>query len=95
MSRMRPPTTDADTDLRAGVRAAAVVIWSAFLSAAAATMLCFAFVDPQALAMGDPPPWWTSRLRIYAIGFFFFWLIGLAAAGCSSYLARSTERGSS
>ena len=79
------PTDSAD--LGGGARAAGVILWSAFLAAALATMLCFAFIDPLALAAGDAPSWWSSRLHIYAIGFFFFWLTGLVAAGLSWLLA--------
>jgi hypothetical protein len=83
-----PATEQSPPQLGLGARAAAVVIWSAFLAAAVATMLCFAFVDPEALAAGEPPGWWTTRTRVYAIGFFFFWLVGLMAAGLSWYLTR-------
>ncbi len=89
---MQPPT-DRPAELGAAARAAGAVLWSAFLAAAVATMLCFAFVDPDALSGGDPPYWWTSRLRVYAIGFFFFWLVGLLAAGLSWYLARPAGLG--
>lgn len=83
----RPVAETAPTGSARGA-AAGAVIWSAFLSAAAGTMLCFAFVDPDALASGDPPPWWSSRSKVYAIGFFFFWLVGLMAAALSRLLAR-------
>jgi hypothetical protein len=63
------------------------VAWSAFLSAAVATMVCFAFVDPVAIAEGAPPDWWGTRMHVYAIGFFFFWAVGFAAAGLAWYLA--------
>lgn len=82
------PGTEPRADLTPRTRAAGVVAWSAFLAAALATMLCFAFVDPQALGAGDPPGWWTTRLRVYALGFFFFWLVGLVAAALCWLLAR-------
>ena len=44
-------------------------------------MLCFAFIDPVASPTGDAPPWWTTRRAVYAVGFFFFWLVGLVARG--------------
>jgi hypothetical protein len=84
---MSPPATER-ADLGAVARAAGIVLWSAFLAAAVATMLCFAFLDPAALSIGDAPGWWTSRLRVYAVGFFFFWLVCLLAAGLSWYLAQ-------
>jgi uncharacterized membrane protein YoaT (DUF817 family) len=69
-------------------RAAGVVLWSAFLAAALATMVCFAAIDPLALGAGEAPPWWTTRLHVYAIGFFFFWFVSLVAAGLCWLLAR-------
>ena len=75
-------------ELGIGGRAVGVIIWSAFLAAALATMLCFALLDPLAVSAGEAPPWWTSRLRVYAIGFFFFWLIGLVAAALCWQLSR-------
>ena len=78
-------------ELGSAGRAAGVIVWSAFLSASLGTMLCFAMLDPQALAAGDPPAWWTTRLRVYATGFFFFWLIGLTAAALCWSLARASS----
>jgi hypothetical protein len=80
-------------DLGSRGRAAGVIVWSAFLAAAMGTMLCFAFLDPQALAAGDAPAWWESRPQVYAIGFFFFWLVGLAAAALCWNLARPAGSG--
>jgi hypothetical protein len=69
-------------------RGVAVVAWSAFLAAALATMLCFAFIDPLAVSAGEVPEWWSSRLMVYAVGFFFFWLVGLVAAALCWQLSR-------
>jgi hypothetical protein len=79
---MSTPTVEpaAPVELGARGRATGAIVWSAFLAASVATMLCFAFLDPHSLATGEPPAWWSSRLRVYAIGFFFFWLVGLVAA---------------
>jgi hypothetical protein len=84
---MNTPTSER-TELGTGARAAGIVLWSAFLAAALATMLCFAFIDPLELAEGQPPSWWTSRLHVYAVGFFFFWVIGLIAAALCWSLAQ-------
>jgi hypothetical protein len=81
---MSPPT---DHELGARGRAIGVIVWSAFLAAALATMLCFALVDPMAIAAGEAPEWLSDRLHVYAIGFFFFWLIGLVAAALCWQLA--------
>ena len=80
--------TEQPHDIGAGGRAVGVIIWSAFLAAALATMLCFALLDPLAISAGETPAWWTGRLRVYAIGFFFFWLIGLVAAALCWQLTR-------
>ena len=82
------PPSDGTHDLGARGRALGVIVWSAFLAAALATMLCFALLDPLAISAGEAPAWWTGRLRVYAIGFFFFWLIGLIAAALCWQLSR-------
>ena len=74
-------------------RVAGIIGWSSFLAASVATMLCFAFLDPQALVAGDAPSWWGPRMRVYAIGFFFFWLVGIAAASLAWLLAHPRRRG--
>jgi hypothetical protein len=85
---MAPPTpADAPRFPGRRARVAGIIGWSSFLAAALATMLCFAFVDPQALVQGDPPGWWGPRMRVYAIGFFFFWFVGVAAASIAWSLA--------
>ena len=88
---MTTPNDTERADLGRGARAAGVVVWSAFLAAALATMLCFAFIDPLSLVEGQPPSWWSSRLHVYAVGFFFFWLIGLIAAGLCWSLAQKAK----
>ena len=88
---MRAPDGSAP-DLGERGRALGVIAWSAFLAAALATMLCFALVDPLALAAGETPHWLGDRLHVYAIGFFFFWLIGLVAAALCWQLARTGRR---
>ncbi len=66
---------------------AGILGWSGFLAAAIATMICFAFIDPAAIATGNPPGWWGPRMRVYGIGFFFFWFVGIIAATLSWALA--------
>ena len=73
-------------------RVAGILGWSSFLAAALATMVCFAFLDPAAFESGDLPSWWGPRMRIYAIGFFFFWVVGLVAAIISWTLAHPPRR---
>jgi hypothetical protein len=87
-----PEPSDGSHGLGAGARAAGVILWSSFLAGAFATMLCFAFLDPLSLAAGEPPPWWTTRLRVYAVGFFFFWAVCLVAAALTWFLTPRAAR---
>jgi hypothetical protein len=87
----RPPAEPSTRELGHRARSIATISWSAFLAAALATMLCFAFLDPEALRDGNPPAWWSNRLRVYALGFFFFWLIGLVSAALCWQLSRGTR----
>ena len=67
-------------------------LWASFLVAAAASVLCFAFVDPAQLEFlpytGEST---TGRMTGYGIGFFFLWIVAAAASGLTLFLAR-TER---
>lgn len=88
-----PPPTEATPELGERGRAFGAVAWSSFLAAAIGMLLCFAFVDPEGIAAGDLPSWWTTRRAVYAMGFFLFWLIGLVAALLCWQLARPERRG--
>jgi hypothetical protein len=90
---MSRPHVDPAQARRQAFRLGGVIAWSAFLAAAAATMVCFAFVDPEAWYHGAPPWWWGTRPRVYAIGFFFFWAVGLAAATLAWWLANGRRMG--
>ena len=79
-------------DLSPRSRSIAVVAWSGFLAAAIGTMVCFALLDPDTVASGLEPDWWTDRLTVYAVGFFFFLLVGLSAAAMAVYLVRTEHR---
>jgi MFS family permease len=74
-------------------RALGAIAWSSFLAAALGMLLCFAFVDPEGIAAGELPSWWTTRRAVYALGFFLFWLIGVVAALLCWQLARPEHRG--
>ncbi|HEX6397826.1 MAG TPA: hypothetical protein VFZ95_10405 [Steroidobacteraceae bacterium] len=88
---MSQPVTERAPELGHRARSIATIFWSAFLAAALATMLCFAFIDPEALRDGNPPGWWSSRLHVYAVGFFFFWLIGMVSAALCWQLSRGVR----
>jgi hypothetical protein len=69
-----------------------LVSWSSFLAACMASILFFAAVDPQLLRDAGPRIFDNlSREAGYALGFFFFWVLGAAAAALSVYMVRSAE----
>ncbi len=87
--KVQAPPQPRPGELGSRARATGALVWSAFLAAALATMICFAFIDPEDIELGRAPSWWNTRLRVYAIGFFFFWLVGFVAAWLSWVLARA------
>ena len=62
------------------------VAWPAFLMAGLAELVFFSIFDPFELHFfGQPLDW--SREAIYALGFFGFWGLGVAAATLALMLA--------
>lgn len=64
------------------------VLWPSFLVAAVAELLVFALIDPADLHVFGVPLE-VGRMFVYAIGFFFFWALGAAAASLTVFLQRS------
>jgi len=64
------------------------VLWPSFLIAAVAELLVFAVIDPADVHLFGAPVE-ASRMTIYTIGFFFFWLLGASAAALTVFLQRS------
>jgi len=56
------------------------IMWPSFLAAAMTTFFVFALIDPLDIVIFGQKP--ASRMPVYTIGFFFFWLM----AGLSSTL---------
>jgi len=73
-------------------RQIAAIIWPSFLSAAFATMLFFAVVDPGLIGDSMTPSQRFSRMTGYGLGFFFFWLITMISSSTSILLIRSYNR---
>ncbi|MCC5809444.1 MAG: hypothetical protein JJU06_03640 [Ectothiorhodospiraceae bacterium] len=55
-------------------------LWPSFLTAAVASVVFFASIDPESLHMQTLPDWQISRMAGYTIGFFMFWGVGLASS---------------
>jgi hypothetical protein len=69
-------------------RAVGVALWCSFLAASAGTLVCFAFVDPASVS-ADAPAWWTSRIKIYSLGFLFLWLVAVLSSALTLYITRT------
>ncbi|HOL37634.1 MAG TPA: hypothetical protein PLZ50_10715 [Rubrivivax sp.] len=66
-----------------------VVVWPAFLGAAALETVVFAFVDPAALLSPAGGPLALSAGAVYSLGFFAFWVLSAGACGLTLLLGRS------
>jgi len=66
------------------------ILWPSFLVAAVAEMVFFAVFDPGELTLfGHSLE--LSRIAVYSIGFFMFWIFAAASSGLSLYLQRGSE----
>jgi hypothetical protein len=84
---------EAARDLPPRVREIALIGWCSFLVASVATMICFAYVDPQSALASDSAPEWWSRRTVYAAGFLGFWLACAGASALTLFMARHLLQG--
>jgi hypothetical protein len=82
-----PEDSTAPKELPLRLRRIFLVLWCSFLAAGAATMVCFALLDPARLwacfSFGDATP---THLMFYTAGFFVFWAMGIAAAALTAFM---------
>lgn len=71
----------------------AALSWLSFLTAAAFTMLFFAFIDPLVIIDSINIRALESRNAGYAIGFFFLWANGWVAGWLTLRLTRRKRTG--
>lgn len=77
-----------DEGIPAGQRIISI-LWPSFLTAAAATVVFFALFDPrELLAYTEFAN--ASRLGVYTVGFFLFWLLTSASSTLTAYFQRPT-----
>lgn len=67
------------------------ILWPSFLTAGVATTVFFALFDPWALLEATPFSD-ASRLGVYSVGFFLFWLLTAATSALTCYFQRPTSR---
>ncbi len=65
------------------------IIWPGFFMAIPAVGVVFSLFDPQDMHLFGRPVE-ASRLGIYSLGFFFFWLFGACCSGLTFLLHRSS-----
>jgi hypothetical protein len=78
------------TELSPRRRAIGLILWCSFLAAAIATMICFAYVDPESALTGEGVPGWWTRRTVYAAGFFFFWAAAAGASALTLYMVQTS-----
>ena len=68
------------------------MLWISFLTAAVATMIFFAAVDPEVLSGNNTLGWHISRDAGYALGFFGLWLLTASTGALVVLLVRTEHR---
>lgn len=69
------------------------IVWPAFLAACVLELLVFAVVDPNELHWFGLPVS-ASRLGVYTVAFFVFWMVAAAASGLAVLLAQPSSTAS-
>jgi len=89
-ARTDPTSQDKTMDIPIIQRITAV-LWPSFLTSGIATGLFFTVFDPHDLTVltGDPD---ISRMGVYSIGFFMFWLLTAATCALTCYFRRPCDR---
>jgi hypothetical protein len=78
----------ARTSLAPRYRRAGAVLWPSFFSAAVASLVCFAFVDPAELGHALWIDVDLGRRGAYTLGFFAFWACTLGSSLFTAILLR-------
>jgi len=64
------------------------ILWPSFIVAGVATGVFFTLFDPRELALFGRELGW-SRLAVYSVGFFAFWLLGVASSSLTCFFQRT------
>lgn len=64
------------------------ILWPSFLIAGMADILLATAFDPRAI-LYEGEPLIEERLAAYTIGFFVFWVLGIASSAMTCYFQRS------
>ena len=89
---MSQQTSATNVDVEALAQRVGAVLWPSFFSAAVATMVFFAIIDPLQLRDITFPHLALSRGLGYSIGFFLFWIATAASSLFTWILLRPASR---
>ena len=89
---MSQQTSAPNVDVEALAQRVGAVLWPSFFSAAVATMVFFAIIDPLQLRDITFPHLALSRGLGYSIGFFLFWIATAASSLFTWILLRPASR---
>jgi hypothetical protein len=65
------------------------ILWPSFIVGGVATIVFFTLFDPQELELLGAKLG-ASRLAVYSIGFFVFWLLAAASSAMTCFFQRSS-----
>jgi len=66
------------------------ILWPSFIVGGTAEAVFFTLFDPSDLSIfGEAPG--LSRLAVYSLGFFLFWLFAAASSAFTCFLQRGSE----
>jgi hypothetical protein len=66
------------------------ILWPSFIVAGVAETVFFTLFDPSDLAIfGEPLE--LSRLAVYSLGFFLFWVFAAASSAFTCFLQRGSD----
>lgn len=66
------------------------ILWPSFLVGGVAEAVFFTLFDPLDLHLFGNPLEWT-RVGVYTVGFFVFWIFAAASSALTCFLQRSSE----
>ena len=69
------------------------MIWIAFLTSCAGTLVIFALLDPEALNNAWVLPWQIGRKLAYTLGFIFLFVLGVLASALTVFMIRTGPPG--
>ncbi|MCU0897557.1 MAG: hypothetical protein MUC55_08655 [Burkholderiales bacterium] len=67
------------------------ILWPSFIVAGIAEAVFFTLFDPTELSLFGQPLEGASRMAIYSVGFFVFWLFAAGSSAFTCFLQRSSS----